>query len=273
MNQQYSHYTATSAMKYSISNAAMYQSAAAESNSAVQHSTATANSTTMHQSTASSSSSAMYQSGPSPGMKPLLETPAEECRRSFEQAELEAMALDSETSRSFSKQSSVVETCSTQSFVMQDQNHQQQNNESRINKSESYSRNLDAFQNSRKPVKSSSFVRKPDTFTPGERSGGAYSVPTTPMSGRRRLRINQSPKPPEEAEQQPKYKESPTAPFQPGFYKKPPEDSDRNHIFQLNQRSGNRSRNVNSVEPPMQSGARNSQASSKAYDGDYESDL
>ncbi len=60
MNQQYSHYTATSAMKSSITNPAMYQSTPAESSSAVQHSTAAISSTAMHQS--ASSSLAMYQS-------------------------------------------------------------------------------------------------------------------------------------------------------------------------------------------------------------------
>ena len=46
---------------------------------------------------------------------------AEECRRSFEEAELEAMALESIStqSQSFSKQSSMVETGSVQSFVYQ----------------------------------------------------------------------------------------------------------------------------------------------------------
>ena len=170
MNQQFQHYTATSS--------------AVQTSSDLQISAASSN---MYQSTAQSS-------------KIMKETPAEECRRSFEQAELEAMALDSETSRSFSKQSSVVETCSTQSFVIQDQ---QSHESSRINKSESYARNLD--QNSRKPVsKSNSFARKPDNFSPAE-SVASFSVPNTPMSGRRRLRINQSPKPPaEKEEQQPK---------------------------------------------------------------------
>ena len=46
-------------------------------------------------------------------------TAAEECRRSFEQAELEAMALDSSSCASYSKQSSMVDTQSVQSFVYQ----------------------------------------------------------------------------------------------------------------------------------------------------------
>ena len=47
---------------------------------------------------------------------------AEQCRRSFEEAELEALALESQSSQSqsFSKQSSMVETGSVQSFVYQE---------------------------------------------------------------------------------------------------------------------------------------------------------
>ena len=45
---------------------------------------------------------------------------AEQCRRSFEEAELEALALESQSSHTFSKQSSVVETGSVQSFVYQE---------------------------------------------------------------------------------------------------------------------------------------------------------
>lgn len=241
MNQQFQQYVATSSMKTSSSSAALFQSSATSSKA--YNSTAIQEQSNFH-----------------------VETPAvEECRRSFEEAELEAMALDSETSKSFSKQSSVVETCSTQSFVMQDQG-------THLNKSESYSRNLDVnHHSSRKPVKSSSFARKPESFSPVDSTS---SVPNTPISPRRRLRINQSPKPPSEAEQQPRYRESPTAPFQPGFYRKPPEDPALSHVFQLNQRSSSRSRsagNQNTIsEAP---GFRNSAASSKAYDGDYESDL
>ena len=54
--------------------------------------------------------------------------------RSFEQAELEALALDTSSCHSYSKQSSMVDTQSVQSFVYQDgaavqqqqQQHQQQ---------------------------------------------------------------------------------------------------------------------------------------------------
>ena len=45
---------------------------------------------------------------------------AEQCRRSFEEAELEALALESQSSHTFSKQSSMVETGSVQSFVYQE---------------------------------------------------------------------------------------------------------------------------------------------------------
>ena len=57
-------------------------------------------------------------------------TAAEECRRSFEEAELEAMALESVStqSQSFSKQSSMVETGSVQSFVYQPATKPQRSN-------------------------------------------------------------------------------------------------------------------------------------------------
>merc|ERR1712013_152555 len=45
---------------------------------------------------------------------------AEQCRRSFEEAELEAMHLENQSSRQISKQSSMVETASVQSFVYQE---------------------------------------------------------------------------------------------------------------------------------------------------------
>ena len=53
--------------------------------------------------------------------KPAV-SPAEECRRSFEEAELEAMALETQSNASLSKQSSIVESTSVQSFVFQNQN-------------------------------------------------------------------------------------------------------------------------------------------------------
>jgi len=105
------------------------------------------------------------------------------------------------------------------------------------------------------------------------------------MSQRRRLRINQSPKPADE--EQMKYRESPSTPFRPGFYRKPPEDADKSHVFQLVRRSSSRSRQLSSssttaspaVPQPAAAGAgqtadiRISQASSKAYEGDYESEV
>merc|ERR1719513_461962 len=45
---------------------------------------------------------------------------AEQCRRSFEEAELEAMHLESQSSKQISKQSSIIETGSVQSFVYQE---------------------------------------------------------------------------------------------------------------------------------------------------------
>ena len=83
MNQQYAHYTATSAMKTSSTSAAMYQSTAAASTSAMYQSTAMSSSaamyqstdatssSAMHQSSSAASSSAMYQSGPLPGIEIL----------------------------------------------------------------------------------------------------------------------------------------------------------------------------------------------------------
>merc|ERR1712080_809951 len=79
------------------------------------------------------------------------ETPAEECRRSFEEAELEAMALETHSNASLSKQSSIVESASVQSFVF----HKEEKSES------------ESSFRSRKPLKSTStaFVRAPETFT------------------------------------------------------------------------------------------------------------
>merc|ERR1712192_197657 len=129
------------------------------------------------------------------------ETPAEECRRSFEEAELEAMALETHSNASLSKQSSIVESASVQSFVF----HKEEKSESSFR--------------SRKPLKSAStaFVRAPETFTHAQ----PPSCPTTPMSQRRRLRINQSPKPAADEESRPKYREGTESPFKPGFYRPP----------------------------------------------------
>ena len=124
-----------------------------------------------------------------------------------EEAELEAMALESETSQSFSKQSSIVESSSNKSFVMQQQ-------------SSSNSTELESTFRSRMPVKSKSFIRTPDSFAP---TVSATSAPNTPMSQRRRLQINHSPKP-KDPDSKTKYREGPNAPFQPGFYRPPPED-------------------------------------------------
>ena len=70
--------------------------------------------TSMSQSSSTQVKSSMVTSSSSKTM-----TAAEECRRSFEQAELEAMALESSSCHSYSKQSSMVDTQSVQSFVYQ----------------------------------------------------------------------------------------------------------------------------------------------------------
>ena len=186
------------------------------------------------------------------------ESPAEECRRSFEEAELEAMALETQSTASLSKQSSIVESASVQSFTYQ-----------REEKSSETS-----FQN-RGPLKSASaaFVRTPETFTHAQ----PPSSPTTPMSQRRRLRINQSPKPPADQDQdsRPKYREGTASPFQPGFYRPPPEETtSSNPIFKLIRRNNSRTNLApKETEEPSNPPIRVSQASlsSRAYEGDSES--
>jgi len=206
--------------------------------------------------------------------KSIYESSAEECRRSFEEAELEAMALESETSKSFSKQSSLIESCSTQSFVMQEQNSRQKT--SAFTSDKTSKTETESTFRTRQPLRSSSFVRSPETFLT---SASSVSAPNTPMSQRRRLRINQSPKPNADQEPGVKYRDSPTSPFTPGFYRKPPEDSSKNHVFQLVRRNSSKTRMSMDRSPAASGpstapeGVRTSQASSKAYDGDYESEV
>jgi hypothetical protein len=216
------------------------------------------------------------------------ETPAAEaCRRSFEEAELEALALASETSRSFSKQSSVVETASVQSFVLQEPSHQQLNHHQQQQQQQqqhvfkSGGHHMSSFTSSaassngiepkadpgyrsRQPpvTKSNSFVRTPETFMKPSPPAAASpsSLPSTPMSQRRRLRINQSPKPPGAEADAPHYRDAPSVPFQPGFYRAPPEDPDRAHVFQLVRRSSSRSR-VAAATIAAGEGARNTTSS------------
>ena len=178
------------------------------------------------QSTRTQVQSSSLQTGQS---KTAYETPAEECRRSFEEAELEAMALESETSRSYSKQSSMVETSSVQSFVFQDKPVVPEPTGQKPAAVREASESESSFRSSR-PQKSSSFVRTPASFTANH--APVASAPTTPLSQRRRLRVNQSPALRESSETRQKYRESPTAPFQPGFYRLPPEDPDKAHAFQ-----------------------------------------
>lgn len=186
------------------------------------------------------------------------ESPAEICRRSFEEAELEALALETHSNASISKQSSIVETSSVQSFVY----HKATEKEEKTESEGSFPR--------RKPLRSASataFIRTPETFT----SAQPPSCPSTPMSQRRRLRINQSPKPPtEEAERAPKYRDtSEGSPFKPGFYRVPEESSSSNPIFKLIRRNNSRSNIANNNT--ANESVRDSQTSSKAYEGDSES--
>ena len=181
------------------------------------------------------------------------ETPAEECRRSFEEAELEAMALETHSNASLSKQSSIVESASVQSFVF----HKEEKSES------------ESSFRSRKPLKSAStaFVRAPETFTHAQ----PPSCPTTPMSQRRRLRINQSPKPPTDEESKPKYREGAESPFKPGFYRPPPEETtSSNPIFKLIRRNNSKT-NLAQKEAETNPAIRISAASSRAYEADSES--
>jgi hypothetical protein len=228
--------------------------------------------------------------------EPLLsserkETPAAEaCRRSFEEAELEALALASETSRSFSKQSSVVETASVQSFVLQEPSHQQLHHHQQQQQQQQYQQHVfksgghhlssfnssavssngieqpkdeQAYRSRQPPVtKSNSFVRTPEAFMKSSPpiTASPSSLPSTPMSQRRRLRINQSPKPPGAEADAPHYRDAPSVPFQPGFYRAPPEDPDRAHVFQLVRRSSSRSR-VAAATIAAGEGARNTTSS------------
>ena len=85
------------------------------------------------------------------------------------------------------------------------------------------------------------------------------------MSQRRRLRINQSPKPPE-ADNRPNYREQLTGnAFQPGFYRPPPADADTAPMFQLMKGKASKSSTMIKEES-----VRMSQASSTAYEGDSE---
>jgi len=204
--------------------------------------------------------------------KEFYESPAEECRRSFEEAELEAMVLEQSA---LSKQSSVVEssaidTASVHSFVY----HNTGENSSNTNftdQQQIQNKSETKFESSQflKPQRSASYVKTPSTFT---KPAAPPSAPGTPMSQRRRLKINQSPKPTENNSQQPKYREGVSHAFQPGFYRPPPEGSGTHTNFFNLMRQNSRSRMT-----PQKDGSNNidvkriSEASSKAYDGDSES--
>ena len=228
-------------------------------------------STSATQSRSTNMSSAVVSSNQMMHSKQVFESSAEECRRSFEEAELEAMALESQTSRSLSKQSSMAESTSVQSFVLQGNHEKEKFPLEKNNIASIQSIKSESNFTSRKPLRSNSFVRTPETFVA---SKPAMSAPSTPMSQRRRLQINQSPKPMDTEDAKLKYRDSPTAPFQPGFYRAPPEDSEKSHIFQLTRRSSSKTRMpISSMNSPDVGGnMRSSQASSRAYDGDYESE-
>ena len=103
------------------------------------------------------------------------------------------------------------------------------------------------------------FIRSPDTFSTPQ------SAPATPMSQRRRLRINQSPKP-VETDNRPNYREQLSGnAFQPGFYRPPPEDTGKAPMFQL--MKGKSSKSSTAIK---EESVRMSQASSLAYEGDSE---
>merc|ERR1711915_1069506 len=230
----------------------------------------------MHQTSITTQSVEQSESG---NLKYL--SPAEECRRSFEEAELEAMAVESQSSKTFSKQSSMVETGSVQSFVYQEgsvntfqtSSHFQTdmseaNNMTNKQIKSSSSSNMqksdaETYSQARKPLRSTSFVRTPDTFTT------AQSAPTTPMSQRRRLRINQSPKP-IASDSKPKYREQLSErDSRPGFYRPPAENSSTAPMFQLMRRSNSKTNFA--MKNEAVSTVRVSQASSQAYEADSES--
>merc|ERR1719323_2973945 len=222
---------------------------------------------TQKQSSSSSSSQRVHQSSSSSSSQSM--SAAEECRRSFEEAELEAMALESFSTQShqtFSKQSSVVETGSVQSFVYQEgasNNMISKQRSNSITRSEKQNNNSEDISRSRKTLRSPGpFVRSPDTFNT---VNTPQSAPATPMSQRRRLRINQSPKPIESENNKPTYREHLKADaFQPGFYRPPPEDASQAPMFQL--MKGRSRSNVAIKEESV----RMSQTSSTAYEGDSE---
>merc|ERR1719513_115958 len=113
---------------------------------------------------------------------------AEQCRRSFEEAELEAMRLENQSSRQISKQSSMIETASVQSFVYQEEPSNNFISPTKIDEealqlqalptkplrsvsshnienAHSQQKNSEATFQSRQSLKSGSFIRTPETFT------------------------------------------------------------------------------------------------------------
>ena len=115
---------------------------------------------TQKQFSSSSSSQQVHQSSSVAHHQSM--SAAEECRRSFEEAELEAMALESFSTQShqtFSKQSSVVETGSVQSFVYQEgasNNMISKQRSNSITRSEKQNNNSEDISRSRKTLRYSS---------------------------------------------------------------------------------------------------------------------
>merc|ERR1711971_1455146 len=100
-----------------------------------------------------------------------------------------------------------------------------------------------------------------------------------PLSQRRRLRVNQSPRPQETADNRPNYREQLTGnAFQPGFYRPPPEDSSKGSgMFQVLKGKSSKMTNTtntttttSSSQVKQEQSVRVSHASSTAYEGDSE---
>jgi hypothetical protein len=238
------------------------------------------------------------------GNNQKVESPAEKCRRSFEEAELEAAMTHESLS---SKTSSVVESFSVQSTNEQQISSVQENhNEVKTNYQERNSSqtstqqvsvpgwatpvmsgtiedsqktiaepNDDLAPRGRSTTRPSLSTRTPESFIRRPPQTPINSTPNTP-SATRRLRINQSPKPPD-SDVRPKYRDTPSSPFQPGFYRPPPDDPNSGNMFQLLRRNSSKSRmpqpRAEEVKTSQQNvrGSGVSQVSSKAYEGDNES--
>jgi len=251
------------------------------------------------------------------------ESPAEKCRRSFEEAELEAAMTQESVS---SQRSSILESSSIQSFnvfheqtISTVQENFQEQNYSSIQKSyqdtnssttsvqqvsvpgwgtppvkseipgwgspseKIISETTETTTRGRPTTKTGLSTRTPETFIRRPPQSPINSTPATPSTARR-LRINQSPKPPD-SEIRPKYRDSPSSPFQPGFYRPPPDDPNQvPNVFQMLRRNSSKTRISIEKTSHHKTGAEEaktshqhvrvsgmSQTSSRAYEGDNES--